>query len=114
MPNLDNWLGGAQDRADFDATTIINRDVVDVQFTRGDVQLAAQTVRVVPRSVRGGSGTGADPNNSPSQSDMVVIGDETLDVKKGDIFRFRSTRYKVVYVNTAMPGQTQARAEGTQ
>jgi len=114
MPSFDQWLSGGDERADFDATAIINRDAVEVVFARGNTELAAQTVRIAPSSVRGGGGSGADPNSTPSTADVVIIGDPGLDVKKGDLFVFRGTRYKVAYVTQAMPGQTQARAEGTQ
>lgn len=114
MPSIDAWIAGDQDTADFDTESIINRDPVELVLVRGNSDIAAQTVRVVPRSTRGGAGSETDANNTASIADVVVIGDENLDAKKGDLFVFRGTRYKVHFVTASIPGQTQAHATGVQ
>lgn len=114
MPNFSKWLGSEQAGATFSATRIIKRDAVDVVFSRGASDLAAQTCRVVPAGSSAGSPQQTDANNAYSQADVVVIGEADLNVQKGDFFTFRSERYKVFYVNMAIPGQVQAFAKGTQ
>jgi len=113
MPNLNNWLGVKQMGAMFSPENIINRDEVELIISRGDADLAAQCVRVVPISMGSQQGESA-ANNTPGQGGVVVIGNSDLDIKKNDFFVFRSTTYKIIFVNTAMPGQVQAMAEGMQ
>jgi hypothetical protein len=114
MPNLTNWLrpNTAQTLA-FDPSRIIERDMVELTLARGTTDLDPQYVRVVPVSEGSQQGQTAGTNVA-SQAGVVVIGNDDLDIQKGDLFTFRSTRYKVIYVNSAIPGMIQARAEGTQ
>jgi hypothetical protein len=113
MPSLDNWLRGTQDGLTIGAETIQKRDLVEITIARGTSDLDPQCVRVVPS--RGGSESGeTQGNNVPSASGVVVIGDDDLNIRKGDLFVFRSTRYKVIYVMSAVAGHVQAYAEGTQ
>lgn len=113
MPSLDNWLNASQDAASFDAGAILKRDLVELTIARGATDLDVQCVRVVPN--RGGNERSeTQANNVPSASGVVVIGDTDLDIQKGDLFEFRSTRYKVIYVISAIGGHIQAYAEGTQ
>lgn len=114
MPNLDNWLNGDdQTMAAFDLSLVMGRDLVEIVFSRGSTDLDAQCVRIVPSSTGSQDGETAG-NNVPSSARVVVIGDDDLDIKKGDLFEFRSDRYKVLYVMSAVKGHIQAVAEAMQ
>lgn len=113
MPNFDNWMGTEQTGLTFDPDSIIKRDEVELVISRGSTDLTAQCCRVVPSAMGSQKGE-TQANNTPGQGDVVVIGDAKLNIKKGDLFTFRSTVYKVVYVNLGIPGQVQAVAEGVQ
>jgi len=113
MPKLANLLNDSQAGFSFDASAIMNRDLVEITIARGSSDLDVQCVRIVPNSM-GSQGGQTVANNTPSQASVVVIGDSDLDMRKGDLFTFRSTRYKVLYVTSAIPGHVQAVAEGTQ
>lgn len=111
MPSLYEWINTEQ--ADFDPTRIIARDSEDLVLARGNSDLAAQTVRIAPVSPGRRDITTAGQNTA-SEMDVVVIGQSNLDIKKGDLFIFQGTKYKVAFVNKAFNGQVQARAKGTQ
>lgn len=111
MPSLYEWIN--TERAAFDPTRIIVRDSVSLVLARGAVDLAAQTVRIAPVSPGRIRITTAGQNTA-SEIEVVVIGQSDLDIKKGDLFAFQGTKYKVEFVNKAFPGQVQARAKGTQ
>jgi hypothetical protein len=114
MPNLNSWLNGDdQTTAAFDLSLVMGRDLVEVVFSRGASDLDAQCVRVVPSSTGSQDGETVG-NNTASSARVVVIGDDDLDIKKGDLFTFRSDVYKVFYVMSAVKGHVQAVAEAMQ
>lgn len=110
MVNLNGWRSTAQDAADFDPDVIIGRDSTSLVLGRGSSDLAAQTVRIVTTQDSNDSGG----VNSAGTLEVVIIGDSDLDVKKGDLFKYAGTIFKVFFVNSTFPGQVQARARGEQ
>lgn len=111
MPSLDGWVSSEQ--AEFDPTRIIARDSESLVLARGSSDLAAQTVRIAPVSP-GRRDTTTAGQNTASEMEVVVIGQSNLDIKKGDLFAYQGTTYKVTFVNKSFNGQVQARAKGTQ
>jgi len=113
MPNLSNWLNDTQTGLSLDLANMRNRDVVEIALVRGATTLDAQCVRVVPVNLGSLQGETAG-NNVPTQMGVALIGAANLNIKKGDLFSFRSGRYKVISVMLAVQGHVQATAEGTQ
>lgn len=118
MPDFDAWLKGPASDFAGDASQdpgfIINRRAVSILIARGAADLPAQTVRIVPShqgSPREGTGRG---DSSMAATDVVVIGDSTFDVQRGDIFLYQGTRYEVIYVDKTMPDKIEAKAKARQ
>lgn len=114
MPSINNWLN---DGASFDADPdrIVDRDPVSVVFARGAVNVAAQTVRIVPARMNttGAEKRGLEGSQTAEQM-VVVIGGSALNVLRDDRFTFRGVVYKVVSVDKTMNNKTEALARGIQ
>jgi hypothetical protein len=114
MPTFNHWLIAAQDAADFDAASIIARDPHTLLLARGSTDIAAQTVRIVPQSAARGAEQYGRDGTQTGELVAVIIGDDTLDIARGDRFKWRSATYEVETVNKLLNGQTQAMARGVQ
>jgi len=120
MTAFDNWLKGSSDEAwpgdaTQDPSFIVNRDAELLVISRGATDLAAQIVRIVTMMGNRQAGQGRDPSlSSPANSDAVVIGTLTLNIKSGDFFMYNSTRYEVIFVDKSMPGKVEARCLAAQ
>ncbi len=114
MPSLPNWL---DDSGTFDADSgrIVDRDPVSLVLARGNADLAAQTVRIVPARVNttGAEKRGLEGSQTAEQM-VVVIGGSALDIKRDDRFVYRGVVYKVVSVDKTMNNKTEALARGIQ
>ena len=114
MANFSAWLK-TTGQANFAADLIISRDPVQIAFNRNGVERPTQRMRIVPTAT--GARSLLVPStavNVGSESLVTVIGAESLDIQKNDLFVFRGTNYKVAYVDRSMPGLTHAQARGTQ
>jgi hypothetical protein len=118
MPSIDNWLA---DGGQFDASPdrIIERGAVSVVLRRNTggtpSTISAQTVRLVP--ARPGTTAAEKRGQEGTQTGetlIVMIGTESLDVKRDDRFTYLATVYAVVSVDRTMAGKTEALCRGVQ
>ncbi len=84
-----------------DIDSVIADDAVSITIRRDSQNLSAQTVRLVkpgpsnPRQMRSDAG-------KEVAADIIVLGDLTLDIKKGDKFIYQSLLHEVIWID---PGQ---------
>ncbi len=87
-----------------DVALEIADDPVSVTLVRGSTTLTAQTVRLLqpPGESRGQERGSA--GGEQAEADLVVLGDEDLDIQRGDRFKADSEWYEVFYVQPALAG----------
>lgn len=114
MADRTGWLTGATHVAqawrdadldtgrEGDVALEIADDPVSVTMVRGSTTLAAQTVRLLQPPERGRERGSA--GGEQAEADLVVLGEEDLDVQRGDRFKADSQWYEVFYVQPALSG----------
>jgi hypothetical protein len=104
-----------------EASFIVGYQGVSITLKRGNTDLSAQTVLLVPAS--GGRTTTPEPQSASGvggKDTVYLIGTRghptqpDFDVKRGDLFNHGGTVYRVTYVDKTMPGKVECRCESGQ
>lgn len=94
---------------------IVNHRKQSITLYRDNVALAAQNVALFPlgqvsttQQMQGSAG-------QPARDELLIVGAATLNIRRGDEFAYQTSgtrrNWRVMYVEKAIAGQIQARAE---
>ena len=122
MPNLSNWMNSTPDLGSldpmFDIAFEMSRRGQSVTLTRGGAAQTAQTLIVAPVRASGSEQRGEGALSGKQQLVLIgyrnYTGQTDFNVQRGDTFLIGSAKYRVMFIEDAVPGRREATAEATQ